>query len=408
MTTTRDIVIVGAGLAGASAAESLRIEEFNGRIVLLGDEPYLPYERPPLSKGYLLGNDDLETAFVHPADWYAEHVVELRTDVAVVALDRESHEVVLAGGERVPYGKVLLATGSEPRRLEVPGGDLAGVLTLRRIEDSQRLKDAYTRASRVVVVGGGWIGLETAAAARASSLEVTLLERGELPLLRVLGPEVAPVFADLHREHGVDLRTDAVVAEVLGVDGVVTGVRLGDGSTIDTELVVVGVGIRPRTELASTSGLDVDNGILTDEHLRTFDPDVFAAGDVANAMHPRLGRRLRVEHWANAIRQGELAGRTMLGRDDIDDRSPYFFSDQYDLGMEYTGYVEPGDADRVVFRGDVAAREFVAFWLAGDRVLAGMNVNVWDVADVIDVLIRSGRPVDVDRLTDPAVGLDEV
>lgn len=408
MASTQDIVIVGAGLAGASAAGSLRVEEFTGRIILIGDEPHLPYERPPLSKGYLLGNDELETAFVHPADWYAEHAVELRTDVEVVALDRAAHEVVLAGGERVPYGKVLLATGSEPLRLDVPGSDLAGVLTLRRIEDSQRLKDAYTRASRVVIVGGGWIGLETAAAARAAGLEVTLLERGELPLIRVLGPQVATVFADLHREHGVDLRTSTVVAEILGVDGVVTGVRLGDGSTIDTELVVVGVGIRPRTELATASGLEVDNGILTDEHLRTFDPDVFAAGDVANATHPLLRRRLRVEHWANAIRQGELAGRTMLGRDDVDDRSPYFFSDQYDLGMEYTGYVEPGDADRVVFRGDVTAREFVAFWLAGDRVLAGMNVNVWDVADTIDVLIRSGRSVDVGRLTDPAVGLDEV
>jgi 3-phenylpropionate/trans-cinnamate dioxygenase ferredoxin reductase subunit len=408
MATTQDIVIVGAGLAGASAAGSLRVEEFTGRIILIGDEPYLPYERPPLSKGYLLGNDELETAFVHPADWYAQHAVELRTDAEVAALDRAAHEVVLAGGERVPYGKVLLATGSEPLRLDVPGGDLAGVLTLRRIEDSQRLKDAYTRASRVVIVGGGWIGLETAAAARAAGLEVTLLERGELPLLRVLGSQVATVFADLHREHGVDLRTSAVVTEILGVDGVVTGVRLGDGSTIDTELVVVGVGIRPRTELATASGLDVDNGILTDEHLRTFDPDVFAAGDVANAMHPLLRRRLRVEHWANAIRQGELAGRTMLGRDDIDGRPPYFFSDQYDLGMEYTGYVEPGDADRVVFRGDVAAREFVAFWLAGDRVLAGMNVNVWDAADPIDVLIRSGRSVDVGRLTDPAVELDEV
>ena len=408
MTSTQDIVIVGAGLAGASAAASLRVEEFTGRIILLGDEPYLPYERPPLSKGYLLGNDELEAAFVHPADWYTEHAVELRTDVEVVALDREAHEVVLAGGERVPYGKLLLATGSEPLRLDVPGGDLAGVLTLRRIEDSQRLKDAYSRASSVVIVGGGWIGLETAAAARAAGLEVTLLERGELPLLRVLGPEVASVFADLHREHGVDLRTGAVVTEVLGVDGVVTGVRLGDGTTIDTELVVVGVGIRPRTELATASGLDVDNGIVTDEHLRTFDPDVFAAGDVANAMHPRLRRRLRVEHWANAIRQGELAGRTMLGRDDVDDRPPYFFSDQYDLGMEYTGYVAPGDADRVVFRGDVAAREFIAFWLSGDRVLAGMNVNVWDVADMIDVLVRTGRSVDVARLTDPAVGLDEV
>jgi 3-phenylpropionate/trans-cinnamate dioxygenase ferredoxin reductase subunit len=408
MATTDRIVIVGAGLAGAKAAESLRAEGFDGRIVLLGDEPHRPYERPPLSKGYLLGTDEFESIFVHPADWYAGHDVELRTDVEVVALDSAAHEVEFASGERVPYGTLLLATGSEPRQLDVPGGDLAGVLTLRRIEDSRRLKDAYTRASNVVIIGGGWIGLETAAAARASDLDVTVLEREDLPLLHVLGPDVARVIADLHREHGVELRTGVVVAEILGTDDVVTGVRLADGSTIETELVVVGVGIRPRTELAVAAGLEVDNGILVDEHLRTSDPDVFAAGDVAHAMHPTLGRRLRVEHWANAIRQGEQAGRTMLGRDAVEDRLPYFFTDQYDLGMEYTGYAGPGDADRVVFRGDVAAREFIAFWLAGDRVLAGMNVNVWDIADSIDALIRSGRAVDVDRLTDPAVGLDEV
>jgi 3-phenylpropionate/trans-cinnamate dioxygenase ferredoxin reductase subunit len=408
MATTDGIVIAGAGLAAAKAAESLRAEGFYGRIVLLGDEPHRPYERPPLSKGYLLGNDELDSVFVHPAGWYAEHDVELRTDVEVAELDRAGHEVVLTGGEHVPYGMLLLATGSEPRRLDVPGGDLAGVLTLRRIEDSQRLKDAYTRASGVVVIGGGWIGLETAAAARAAGLEVTVLEVEELPLLRALGPDVARVFADLHREHGVELRTGVHAAEILGTDDVVTGVRLADGSTIETELVVVGVGIRPRTELADASGLDVDNGILVDEHLRTSDPDVFAAGDVANAWHPRLGRRLRVEHWANAIRQGEQAGRTMLGQDAVEDRSPYFFTDQYDLGMEYTGYAGPGEADRVVFRGDVPGREFIAFWLTGDRVLAGMSVNVWDVADSIDALIRSGRAVDVGRLTDPAVGLDEV
>ncbi len=400
------IVIVGASFAGAKAAEALRSEGFTGPITLLGDEPERPYERPPLSKDYLQGSSERESIYVHPANWYAEHDIDLRLDGAVTGLDREQHEVTLYGGERLGYDSLLLATGSAPVTLALPGAELAGVHYLRRVEDSDRIKAAFGTAGRVVVIGAGWIGLETAAAARAAGLEVTVLEAAELPLLRVLGRELAEVFAELHREHDVDLRCGVQVAGFVGEHGAVSGVKLADESVVPADLVVVGVGIRPVTALAEQAGLDVDNGIVVDEHLRTADPDVYAAGDVANAFHPRLGRRIRVEHWANAERQGALAARAMLGQDVAFERLPYFFSDQYDLGMEYVGYVEPDGYDRVVFRGDRAGREFIAFWIGGGAVLAGMNVNVWDVTEDIERLI--GREVDLERLADPEVPLDQL
>jgi 3-phenylpropionate/trans-cinnamate dioxygenase ferredoxin reductase subunit len=402
------LVIVGASLAGATAAQTLRDEGFAGPVTLVGEEPSRPYERPPLSKDYLLGKSEREKVFVHPEGWYAEHDVDLRLGVAADRIDRAARSVSLADGSQVGYDALLLTTGSTPRRLSIPGADLDGVLYLRRLEDSERIKAAYAEARRVVIIGAGWIGLETAAAARAAGLDVTVLEQAELPLLRVLGRDVAQVFADLHREHDVDLRFGAQVEALTGADGRVTGVRLGDGTQLDTDLVLVGVGISPSTSLAADAGLDVDNGITVDEHLRTSDPHVYAAGDVANAQHPLLGRRLRVEHWANARRQGAVAARSMLGQDVVYDRLPYFFSDQYDLGMEYTGYVDPDGFDQVVFRGDVPGREFIAFWVANGRVLAGMNVNVWDVTKPIEELITSDRTVDLGRLADPDVDLGAV
>ncbi|GAA4842969.1 NAD(P)/FAD-dependent oxidoreductase [Kitasatospora terrestris] len=397
-------VIVGAGLAGAKAAEALRAEGHAGPVVLIGEEGERPYERPPLSKDYLLGRAGREKIFVHPADWYREHDVDLRLSTAVTAVDPAARTVTLAGGERLGFTRLLLATGSSPRRIPVPGGDAEHVLYLRRVEDSERLRAAFRPGARVVIVGAGWIGLEAAAAARAADCEVTVLEAAELPLLRVLGREVAQVFADLHRAHGVDLRFGVQVAEIRP-----DAVLLGDGTAVPADAVLVGVGISPDTGLAEAAGLAVDNGVRTDEHLRTSHPDVFAAGDVANAFHPLYGRPIRVEHWANALNQPAVAARSMLGRDAVYDRVPYFFTDQYDLGMEYTGYAEPGGYDRVVFRGDVAGREFIAFWLAADgRVLAGMNVNVWDVVDPIRALCRSGRPVDAGRLADPAVPLTDL
>ncbi|MFC8452826.1 NAD(P)/FAD-dependent oxidoreductase [Kitasatospora sp. NPDC057223] len=406
--TDRAFVIVGASLAGAKAAEALREAGHDGPVVLVGDEHERPYERPPLSKGYLLGTSEREKIYVHPPQWYAEHDVTLRLGLAVTAISPTAHTVTLADGSRIPYAKLLLATGSSPRRLPVPGSDHAGVFYLRRVGDSERLKEVLRPRARIVVVGAGWIGLETAAAARAAGAEVTVLESAELPLLRVLGREVAEVFAGLHRDNGVDLRFGVQVQELTGGADGVTGVRLGDGSTVAADAVIVGIGITPNTALAEAAGLDVDNGVRTDERLRTSVPDVFAAGDVANAFHPLLGRHIRVEHWANALNQPQTAARSMLGQDAVYDRVPYFFSDQYDLGMEYTGYVEPGGYDRVVFRGDVAGREFIAFWLSGGRVLAGMNVNVWDVTDPVRELVRSGRTVDPAALADPARPLAEV
>ncbi|MFE7635504.1 NAD(P)/FAD-dependent oxidoreductase [Kitasatospora sp. NPDC057518] len=405
----RPIVVVGASLGGAKAAEALREAGYRGGIVLIGEEHERPYERPPLSKGYLQGKTPREKIYVHPPQWYAEHDVTLRLGTAVAAIDPAGHTVTLADDGQVEYAKLLLTTGSVPRRLPVPGADQDGVLYLRRVEDSDRIRAALRPGARIAVIGAGWIGLEVAAAAREAGAEVTVLEALELPLLRVLGREVAQVFADLHREHGVDLRLGVKVAELTGEGGSVTGVRLADGTTVAADAVVVGIGIAPATGLAEAAGLEVDNGIKTDQHLRTSDPDVYAAGDVANAYHPLFGRHVRVEHWANALNQPQTAARALLGQPDaVYDRVPYFFTDQYDLGMEYVGYVEPDGYDRVVFRGDPATREFIAFWLSGGRVLAGMNVNVWDVTDPIRELVRSGRVVDTKALADPKVPLGDL
>ncbi|HMG29906.1 MAG TPA: FAD-dependent oxidoreductase [Jiangellaceae bacterium] len=410
MPTTAPFVIVGASLAGAKTAEALRDQGHDGAIVLVGDETERPYERPPLSKDYLTGKADRDTVYVHPPSWYDEHDVELRLGTTVTAVQPGSYRVVLDDGETLGYAKLLIATGSTPRPLPVPGGNLDGVLYLRRLADSDRIRQTLHEGSRLVVVGAGWIGLETAAAARAAGADVTVLERSELPLLRVLGAEMAQVFADLHRDHGVDLRLGVTVAEIAGHDGKASAVVLADGTRLPADAVIAGVGITPVTGLAEAAGLDVDNGILVDEHLRTSDPDIYAAGDVANAFHPRLGRRLRVEHWANALHQPAVAATGMLGGQATYDRTPYFYTDQYDLGMEYTGFAETGDYDQIVVRGDTARREFVAFWLRDRRVLAGMNVNVRDVIDRIEELIRSGTPVDAAQLADsdtPLVDLVE-
>jgi 3-phenylpropionate/trans-cinnamate dioxygenase ferredoxin reductase subunit len=407
MTADMTYLIVGASLAGAKAAEALRAAGFDGRVVLIGAEDELPYERPPLSKDYLQGKTGREKIYVHPAQWYADSDIDLRLGAVVRGIDRAAHEVTLADGSRVGYTKLLVTTGSSPRRLPVQGADLDGVLYLRSVGDSDRIKSLLGQASRVAVIGAGWVGLEVTAAARTAGVEVTLLEAADLPLLLPLGPEVAQVFADLHREHDVDSRYGVQVAEITGTGTRANGVRLADGSHVDADAVIVGIGITPNTELAIAAGLDVSNGIVTNAQLRSSDPDIYAAGDVACAFHPVVGKYIRVEHWANAINQPQAAAKAMAGQDISYDRVPYFFTDQYDLGMEYSGYVEPGGYEQVVFRGDVDGREFIAFWLgAGGRVLAGMNVNVWDVTDGIQALVRSGQPADIDALRDPAVPLD--
>ncbi|MEV5693547.1 NAD(P)/FAD-dependent oxidoreductase [Micromonospora globbae] len=402
-----NFVIVGAGLAGARAAQTLREEGFDGGIVVVGDEPDRPYERPPLSKGLLTGSAEPDSVFVHDAGWYAEHDVDLRTDARAVAVDRSAKVVRLADGEHIAYDRLLLATGATPRDLAAPGADLDGVLRLRTLADSRRIAAALVDGAHVVIVGAGWIGLEVAAAARQRGATVDVVETAALPLRRVLGDEIARVFANLHRDHGVTFHFDAEVREIRG-DVRASSVLLADGTELPADAVVVAVGVRPNTDLAAAAGLAVENGILVDASLRTADPDVHAAGDVANAYHPVLRRRLRVEHWANALHSGAAAARAMLGQPVSYDDLPYFYTDQYDLGMEYVGHAPPGEFDRVVVRGDVAKREFIAFWTAGGRVLAGMNVNVWDVVPQIRRLVAAARPVDLDRLADPDVPLDEV
>jgi 3-phenylpropionate/trans-cinnamate dioxygenase ferredoxin reductase subunit len=396
-------VIVGAGLAGAKAAETLRDEGYDGRLVLVGDEPERPYERPPLSKDYLRGESGRDVVYVHEAGFYDEGAIELRTGTRATAIDPAERTVTLAGGERLSWDRLLLAVGAEPRRLPVPGADLEGVLYLRDLADCDRLRATLDAGGRLAVIGAGWIGAEVAASARQAGLEVTLLERLTVPLETVLGPTVGGFYADLHRERGVDLLT-GVEVEALEGAGRVERVRLVGGRTIDCTAVVVGVGVVPRTALAEAAGLAVDDGVLVDATLRASAPDVYAAGDVARAMHPFYRRHVRVEHWANALNQGPVAARNMLGPEEPYDRIPYFFSDQYEVGMEYSGLAR--GSDQVVLRGDPAARELIAFWIADGRVAAGMNVNVWDVTEPIQALIRSRAPVDPARLGDPAVPLE--
>jgi 3-phenylpropionate/trans-cinnamate dioxygenase ferredoxin reductase subunit len=409
MPAEQTFVIVGASLAGAKAAETLRTEGFDGRIVLIGAEPERPYERPPLSKGYLLGTEEKAKTYVHDRNWYADNDIQLLLGTRVTGLDRAGHYVELDSGERIDYAKLLLTTGSSPRRLDLPGSDLDGVVYLRRIEDSDRLREALGRGGlRVVVVGAGWIGMETAAAARQSGCEVTIVEPQPTPLSAALGPEAGAFFADLHRKHGVDVRLGRGVTGLRGT-GRVTAVITDDGSEIPADLVIVGVGVRPDTELAERAGLAVANGIRTDQALRTDDPDIYAAGDVANASHPFYDTPIRVEHWANALHGGPAAARSMLGYDVTYDRLPYFFTDQYDVGMEFSGWFPPGGYDTVITRGDPETQAFHAFWLTGDTVVAGMHVNLWDDGiGPVEALIRNRAPVERTRLADPNIPLADV
>src|SRR5580692_9580087 len=396
-------VIAGASLAGAKAAETLRDEGFDREVVLLGAEPERPYERPPLSKGYLLGNDELDSVYVHPVEWYAEHGVDLRMGVTVTGIDRGVAAVITSDDSTFHYDKLLLTTGASPRRLSFPGSDRDEVLYLRTTADSERLRAAFQAGPRVVVAGAGWIGLETTAAARSYGCPVTVLEPQPGALHDQLGPELGAVFADLHRSHGVQFRFGERAVEFRPGLVITSG-----GAEVPADVLVIGVGALPNDAAAADAGLDVGNGVLTDAALRTSDENIFAAGDVANSFHPLLGHRVRVEHWANALNGGPAAARSMLGQPVEYDPVPYFYSDQYDLGMECAGLPSPGSYDQVVYRGDPASLEFIAFWLSRGRVIAGMNVNVWDVNDAIQSLIRSPHTLDPTRLANPEIPLPDL
>ena len=366
------IVIVGAGLAGATAVTELREQGYEGGIVLLGSEKHPPYERPPLSKSYLLGDEPFDKALVHPLEWYAAHDVDLRLGVTATGIDTDAHTVSTTAGD-VVYERLLLATGAEPRPLRAAEEAGVPVAYLRTREDSDRLREAFGTGTDVVVVGAGWVGLEVAAAARSAGCDVTVYEMEELPLLRVLGPTVARVFADLHREHGVDLRLGA---EVTPAD------LEGAG------LVVAGIGVAPRVDLAREAGLDVDDGVRVDSRLRTSVPSVYAVGDIASHAHPVLGQRIRVEHWDTAIKQARVAAHNLAGAEEEYTEMPYFFTDQYDLGMEYVGRASADD--EVVVHGSLDDKVFRAFWVRDGKVVAAMHANDWDAGDVIKEAVRTG------------------
>ncbi len=405
MANSRTFVIIGGGLGGAKAAEALREKDFDGQIIVCAEEDHLPYERPPLSKEFLAGKKSLDDFTVHDSAWYRENEIDLRLNARVLAVDRAAHTVELPDNTRVEYDKLLLATGSRSRRLPIPGSDAAGVHYLRTFEDASALNSALAEGSSLAVVGAGWIGLEVAASARQRDVNVTVVETAKLPLVGAVGEEVGAVFAALHRDHGVDLRLDSEVEEITTADGKATGLRLGDGSSVAADAVLVAVGAQPNIELADQAGLSTgDGGVLVDASLLTSDHDIYAVGDIAAAEHPLFGSRIRTEHWANALKQPAVAAAGMLGEKAEYTELPYFFTDQYDLGMEYVGYAPT--YNRVVFRGDVDGREFVAFWLDADnRVLAGMNVNIWDVLDDVKSLIRSKSAMDPDKLADPQAPL---
>ncbi|HUR15456.1 MAG TPA: FAD/NAD(P)-binding oxidoreductase [Mycobacteriales bacterium] len=398
------LVVVGAGLAGAKAAEAARATGFAGRVLLVGEEHSPPYERPPLSKQVLKGEKPPESARVHPEGFYDEQRIELRTGERVTGLDL-ADRTVHVGDEVVPYDRLVLATGARPRRLGIPGADLEGVHYLRTVEDSVRLAEAARSAGRVAVVGGGWIGSEVAASLRQLGADVVVVDPMPTPLHGVLGPEVGASFAQLHKAHGVQLRMGVGVASLRG-SGRVDGVVLADGSTEAADVVVVGVGALPNTELAEAAGLAVDNGVVVDERLQTAVPGVLATGDVASAFHPRYGRHVRVEHWANALNQGAAAGRNAVGEPEVYDRLPYFYSDQYDLGMEYVGLA--GRDDSVTVRGDREGLQFLAFYHRDGRVTAALTVNVWDVVDDLKAIITTGWEVDEGVLADPDIPLNDL
>lgn len=403
MSTPQRVVIVGGGLAGAKTAEALRVRGFSGGVTLLAAEPHLPYERPPLSKGYLAGDASFDEVIVHPEDWYRDNDIDLRRGTRATAIDATGHRVHLGDAATIGYDKLVLATGAQPRRLRLTGTDAREVHYLRTREDSDAIRSRFGDGRRLVVVGGGWIGLEVAAAARGAGTHVTILEAAELPLLAVLGPELARVFADLHRANGVELRLGARIEAITTEHGAAVGVRLTGDTTVGADAIVVGVGVAPDLALAEAAGLELDNGVLVDASLRSSDPDIYAVGDIANHDHPVLGHRVRVEHWATALNQPATAAASLLGDAVTYTDLPYFFSDQYDLGMEYVGHAPRDSYDQVVVRGDLAKREFVAFWLADGRIKAAMNVNVWDVIDQIKPLIARATQVDTDRLADPDV-----
>lgn len=401
------MVIIGGGLAGGRAARMLREEGYQGKISIIAGEPHYPYQRPPLSKGVMQGSEENDSVFLKPDNWYEEQHIDVLTGVAATKFDPAAHEVTLANGSSLAYEKLLIATGSRARTLPIEGHDLEGVHTLRTLDDALALKSVLSEGNKnLVLIGSGWIGMEVAASARGLGNTVTILERESVPLSAVLGEQLGNAFKAVHESHGVTFHMNANVEKIVGstrVEGV-----LVDGEMVPADLVLVGVGAIPNTDLAEQAGLEVQNGILANASLATSAPDVFAAGDVANVMHPVLAERLRSEHWSNAINQGKAAALAMLGRPVSYDEIPYFYTDQFDLGVELSGYPNLMRGAEIVVRGSLADHKYIAFWIKDGKVVAGMNVNIWDVNETVQKLIRGNNQIDEARLIDESVALESL
>ncbi|HJX78277.1 NAD(P)/FAD-dependent oxidoreductase [Glutamicibacter sp.] len=399
------IVIVGGGLAAATTVNELREQGHTGTITLIGQEQELPYERPPLSKGYLQGNDKLEDFTVKPAQWYQEHNVQLHLGVRAEKIDRENQQVSLSDGSTVDYDQLVLATGARPNlggKKPLKGHDLPGVHLLRTVEQAQALRETLSEDTQLAVIGSGWIGMEVAASARSRGARVTVYSPDEVPLAKVFGDRFGHHLLELHQRNGVDVRTSTRVDAIQETDGHLEVVSSAGTSRAD--VVLLAIGAVPNIELAQEAGLKTERGVVVDASLRSSDPKILAIGDIAEAFNTSLRRQLRVEHLDNAIRQGKLAAATLLGRDQNYDWAPYFFTDQFDLGMEYVGYSAPEDIS--VVRGDTETGEFIVFWLSESKITAAMNVNIWDVNDTLRGLL--GQSIDQERLTDQSVDLAEL
>ncbi|MDQ0677739.1 3-phenylpropionate/trans-cinnamate dioxygenase ferredoxin reductase subunit [Arthrobacter pascens] len=408
------IVIAGGGLAGATAAQTLRSEGHTGPVILLGMEKHIPYLRPPLSKEYLLGKAAEDTVPVVPEGWYGENDVDLRLGVSVTGIHPDARSVDLSDGTSLHYGSLLLATGATPRRLTLAGSELSGVSTFRTLDDSRRLRLSLGAGGKnVVMIGSGWIGMELAAAAATYGNKVTLLGLEDIPLAAAIGPDLGRFFRSLHEANGVSFRLPASAREIIGEAGTVTGVVTDSGELLRADVVIIAVGVDPGAQLARGAGLEMDNGILTDASLRTSAPGIFAAGDVANALHPFTGEHHRSEHWSNALNGGKVAAKAMLGQDATHSTIPYFYTDQFDVSMEYSGFPTLAEGAVPVIRGSLERKEFIAFWQRDSRVVAGMSVN-WPrkarpgAQKTIKALISARTPVRPERLADGSVGLDQL
>ncbi len=400
------VVIVGAGHAGGSAAAFLRQYGFDGPIYLVGEEPLLPYQRPPLSKAWLKGEADADSLALKPDSWYAEAEVALRLGGVATEINRGSRTVTLASGEAIPYDFLILATGARARMLPIPGADLANVLALRTAADAEHLKSVLGAGKRLAIIGGGYVGLEAAASARALGAEAVVIERENRVLARVACPELSDFFQRYHGERGVTFELNAGVEAFIGEDGKVTGVKLADGRTVACDAVLVGVGAHPNDELAKDCGLDCAGGVVVDLEARTSDPHIFAIGDVSHRPLPIYDRQFRLESVPNALEQAKQAASAIAGRAGPTPEVPWFWSDQFDLKLQIAGL--PFDADRIVVRGNPDTASFAVFHLKGDLIQAVEAVNAPPEFMAGKMLISRRTPVSLDKLADTAISMKEV